>query len=109
MSSLCRRLAARLGPLALGALCALGPGCAHTSTAGTRGILLDCDVAEAGVYVDDYYLQHARRWTGKPMPLRPGPHRIELVADGYYTYYGEFVVGESGFVPVRVHLRKSLD
>ena len=83
--------------------------CAHTDLAGTRGVKLDCDVPEANIFVDDYYLQHCVSWRGKAMPLRPGPHRIEVVADGYYNWYGEVTVGETGFSPVAVHLRKSLD
>ncbi len=92
------------GLFVLGAL-----ACAHTSGEGTRGILLDCDLPEANVFVDDFYLQHAASWRGKPMPLRPGWHRLEVVADGYYPYYGEVTVGERGFQTVVVRMRKSLD
>jgi hypothetical protein len=84
-------------------------GCAHGGAAGKRGIYLDCDVPGANVFVDDFYLQHAFRWREQPMPLRPGFHRIQIVADGYYTYYGEVTVRELGFEKVTVHLRKALE
>jgi hypothetical protein len=90
-------------------LLVLALGCAHSDLAGQRGIYLDCDIDGANVFVDDYYLSHALRWKEKAMPLRPGFHRIEVVADGYYTYYGEVTVGEQGFLRVTVRLRRSLD
>jgi hypothetical protein len=98
----------RRRPLAAGLLF-IG-ACAHTdAAAGKRGIYLDCDVQQANVFVDDYYLQHALNWRAKPMALRPGMHRIEVVADGYYNYYGEVTVGEQGFQTIVVRLRKTLD
>jgi len=83
--------------------------CAHSDLGGTRGIRLDCNVPEANVFVDDYYLEHCLRWKNRPMPLRPGPHRIEVVADGYYNWYGEVTVADRGFAEVAVRLRRSLD
>jgi hypothetical protein len=84
-------------------------GCAHTTAVGQRGIYLDCDVPMANVYVDDFYLDHALKWTKRPMPLTPGHHRIEIDAPGYYPFYGEFNVGERGFQPVSARLRRSFD
>jgi hypothetical protein len=83
--------------------------CAHSGHEGTRGILLDCDRPEANVFVDDFYLDHAAKWQQKPMPLRPGFHRVEITADGYYTFYGEVTVGETGFAPLVVRLRRTVD
>jgi hypothetical protein len=91
------------------ALLALFLGCAHTdANVGKRGIWLDCDLPGANVYVDDVYLQHAVRWQSQPMPLHPGFHRIEITADGYYTWYGEITIGEQGFQKVVARLRKAV-
>jgi len=79
--------------------CLLVLACAH-DLSGTRGIRLQCDVPEANVFVDDYYLKNCLRWKNQPMPLGPGPHRIEVVADGYYNWYGEVTVAERGFETV---------
>jgi hypothetical protein len=92
------------GRLAVAALFACA--CAHQAGAGDRGLLLDCDVPAANVFVDDYYLDHAAKWLGRTMSLRPGPHRVELVADGYYPAYEEPTVPERGFVRLGVHLRR---
>jgi hypothetical protein len=93
------------------AACALlaAVGCAHLDPMGRRGIVLECDVPEANVFVDDYYIDHALRWQKRQMPLRPGFHRIEIDADGYYPFYGEVTVGSLGFQHVTAHLRPSLD
>ena len=84
-------------------------GCAHTDpNVGKRGILLDCDLPGANVYVDDVYLQHALKWQSQPMPLHPGFHRIEVTADGYYNWYGEITVADVGFQKLVVRLRKAV-
>jgi hypothetical protein len=86
-----------------------GAGTGGPGDAGTRGILLDCDVPQASVFVDDYYLKHAAAWREKPMPLAPGMHRVELTADGYYPYYGEVAVPTAGFPRLTVRMRKVID
>jgi hypothetical protein len=85
-------------------------GCAHTGDPnyGKRGIELDCDLPGANVFVDDVYLQHALKWQSHPMPLEPGFHRIEVTADGYYTWYGEVTVASVGFQKLVVRLRKAV-
>ncbi len=49
------------------------------------GIALRITPAEAGVYVDGYYVGMAQDFYGDdlPLPLTPGVHRIELEAGGF--------------------------
>jgi hypothetical protein len=93
---------------AAGLIGLLALACAHAGP-GDRGILLDCALPGANVFVDDVPLHHALRWRGRPMPLRPGPHRIEVTAEGHYPFYGEVTVKERGFETVHVDLRRALD
>ena len=80
---------------ALGLAIATAMGCASgPSVRGVRSTLLvRGEPAEARVYVDDEYAGTARALRTRPLPLPPGPHRLQVEHDGYFPYYGEVDLG----------------
>jgi hypothetical protein len=87
-------LAAFLNAAARGAVVlavALGvTACAAVQTGAPREELalleVDCQPADAEVWVDDHYLGKITEWRGGIVPLPPGEHRVMITADGYRAY-----------------------
>jgi hypothetical protein len=81
------------------------PGCA-TLASGPRGSLaVRCNVAEAGVLVDDVLVGPVSEWAPPGRPLRPGFHRIEIRHPGYFSHYAEvdIAVGRPSQVAAELH------
>ncbi len=73
-----------------------------------RGIVsLQCDVADAEVWVDGRYFREVRELSGA-FRLRAGDHRIEVRHDDYHSMYYELSVGAGTRHTVRVELAKRL-
>lgn len=102
-----------LTPLALLALLSsslgLGASCAH----GAVGVALhvDANLPDATVWVDDVLVGTASEWTRTvgARHLRPGFHRVEIRAPGYYSVYQEIDQPDGGAATVKATLHPLLE
>jgi hypothetical protein len=104
MNGVVRRLAAGLAAAGL----AVG-GCAHAPPPPTIALKVECNVADATVFVDDVPAGAAVRWKAGDRRIRAGFHRIEVAAPGYYSVYEEVDLPNGGAAVVPANLRKTLD
>jgi PEGA domain len=102
----------RRAPLALLTLWFVVAACAHAPSGGGVALRVDTNVADATVWVDDILVGRAAEWTGEgpaARHLRPGFHRVEVRAPGYYSVFREIDQPEGGRVTVAAPLRPLLD
>ncbi len=90
-------------------VCASVAGCAHSLEPGAVAITVDCNVADATVYVDDLMVGHAAELKKEPHAVRPGFHRIEVRAPGYYSFFQEVDLPPNSKAVVNARLREVLD
>lgn len=81
-----------------------GPGELHPRT--LQGLLIQCEPADAAVYVDDRYIGSVKGLDRKALPLEPGTHRLELRRDGYFSHFSEVKVVAGVRQRIQVTLRK---
>ncbi|HVZ71911.1 MAG TPA: hypothetical protein VHJ20_05990 [Polyangia bacterium] len=96
---------------ALVLLAALG-ACAHAAPEAGVSFRVEANVAEATVLVDDVLVGRAAEWKGGgpgARHLRPGFHRVEVRAPGFYSVYQEIDARDGGAAVVRAQLRPLLD
>ena len=84
---------------------AAGPGAREPSQ--TALVLLDCEVADASVWVDDRYLGEIGPLSGG-VALAPGTRRIEVRHDRYHTYYARIALDPHERKTLQVHLAPEL-
>lgn len=107
-----RARAALLLALILTAAAALAPGCAALARhrhGGAAVLRLECNVPDAGLYIDDIYLGRADAWAVDGRLVRPGFHRVELRHLDHYTHYEELELAPGDAVLLRVTLHPLLD
>ncbi|MDB4981201.1 MAG: hypothetical protein JWM82_1953 [Myxococcales bacterium] len=98
--------------LALLALCLGVAACAHTPATGGVAFRVDTNVADATVWIDDILVGRAAEWTSEgptARHLRPGFHRVEIRAPGYYSVFREIDQPEGGRVSVSASLKPLVD
>ena len=84
-------------------------GCAHTLEPGQVGVRVDCNVADATVYIDDLMVGRAADWKSEGHSVRSGFHRIEIRAPGYYSFFQEVDLPPGAHAVVNARLREVLD
>ncbi len=89
--------------------CSLALGCATMKPEAAGTFKLDCNVPEAAVLVDDAVVASAGELHAKGKLLPPGFYRVELRHPGYYSYFTEINVPESGVAAVKAELHPLLD
>jgi hypothetical protein len=92
--------------------CALG-ACAGADVAPDREpgqaarLLLDCEVADASVWIDDRYVGEVRHLRSG-VSVAPGTRRIEVRHDHYHTYYARIAFEPLERKRLEVHLAREL-
>jgi hypothetical protein len=102
-----------LAPLlvvALAAALSVGVGaCAHGVPTEAVTVRVDCNVADASVWVDDLLAGSVSEWSGGGHHIRPGFHRVEIRHPGYYSFFQEIDLPPGGQTVVTARLRELLD
>lgn len=70
---------------------------------------VDCNVPDAGIWIDDVLVGRVADWSQPGRFIRPGFHRIEIRHPGYFTHYGEVTLQDGGGAVVKAELRPLLD
>ncbi len=85
-----------------------GAACAPTAKTvrPDAQLAVACNVPDARVYVDDVFRGRAIELRGGALPVRSGPRRVEVRADGWFTAYRDVVVPHAGRASVDVELRR---
>ena len=86
--------------------------CAHAPSAGAVGLRVEANVPEATVWIDDVLVGRANEWTANGNGLRhirPGFHRVEIRAAGFYSVFKEVDSPAGSSALVRADLRPLLD
>ncbi len=99
-------------PFALLALWLGVAACAHAPSVGGVAFRVDTNVADATVWVDDILVGRAAEWNAEgptTRHLRPGFHRVEIRAPGYYSVFREIDQPEGGHVTVAAPLKPVVD
>ena len=72
-------------------------GCYTTRAASGDGksalLRLEVTPPEAHIYIDEQYQGRIDRWRDQTIPVRPGPRRVELQAEGYITQRFDVEIG----------------
>lgn len=87
----------------------LALACATTGIYGAAALRVDCNVPDATLWVDDTLIGKASDWATDGKYIRPGFHRLEVRAPGYYSHYAELDLKEGGAAVVEAELRPQLD
>jgi hypothetical protein len=87
----------------------LAMGCATLQAEDFGTLHVECNVPEAAVLVDDQLIGRASDLHKKDKTLRPGFYRIEVQSPGYYSYFTEINVPESGQAAVKAELHPVID
>jgi hypothetical protein len=101
-----RRVALRGAALAL--LLVLAGSCAHTLDAKSISIRVECNVADATVWIDDVLVGTAKSWESARV-IRAGFHRVELRHPGYYSFFQEVELPGGSDVVVNAKLRELVE
>jgi hypothetical protein len=100
---------ARAGVFALALWLGLAPACAHSPV----GVALhvDSNLPDATVWVDDVLVGTASDWARKDggRHLRPGFHRVEVRAPGFYSVYQEIDQPSGAAATVKATLHPLLE
>jgi PEGA domain len=102
----------RRAPLAILSLWLGVAACAHAPSSSGVALRVETNVADATVWVDDILVGRAAEWTGDAPTarhLRPGFHRVEVRAPGYYSVFREIDQPEGGRATVAAPLKPLLD
>jgi hypothetical protein len=93
------------------ALAVASAACA--STAQVRrpdaALAVECDVAEARVYVDDTFVGRADELALRPAPVHAGARRVEVRADGYFSAFRDVAIAPGERARMRVGLHRVPD
>jgi hypothetical protein len=84
-------------------------GCAGSRAVQKRpeaALVVDCDVADARVYVDDHFVGRAVELRGQAIEVAAGSRRVEVRADGWFTAYRDVPVARDGRAQVTVSLHR---
>lgn len=87
-------------------LSSCGPRPTDTLPRLVGGLQIECDPADALIYVDDKYLGSVKGLKQRPLKLTEGTHRIELRREGYFAHYAEVTVVKGVQQRLQVKLRK---
>jgi hypothetical protein len=87
----------------------LAAACAHTLEPGAVGVRVECNVADASLYIDDLMVGRAADWKSEGHQIHAGFHRIEVRAPGYYSFFQEIDLPAGAQAVVRAQLREVLD
>jgi hypothetical protein len=93
---------------ALGLSLALG-ACAHFSS--PAGVTLDVqsNVPESTIWVDDVLVGTVSAWSREGRHVRPGFHRVEIRAAGYYSVYQEIEQPDGGRAVIKANLHPTIE
>ena len=70
---------------------------------------VETNVPDATVWVDDVLVGKAADWSRDGRHIRPGFHRVEVRAPGYYSVFQEIEQPEGGQAAIRADLKPLLD
>jgi hypothetical protein len=76
-------------------------GCATTGLYGAASFRVDSNVPDATVWVDDTLVGTVAQWSKPGRFIRPGFHRVEVRAPGYYSHFAEVDLKEGGGATVK--------
>jgi hypothetical protein len=77
--------------------------------AGTAAFRVECNVPDAGIWVDDALIGRVSEWSQPGHYIRPGVHRVEIRHPEYYSHFAEVEATEKGEAVVRADLRPLLE
>jgi hypothetical protein len=83
------------------AACPTGPQQAPPPTGGLR---FEGTPADALVTINEELAGTVGQLNELPVLLHPGTYRVQVAAPGYFTWYGEIIVGDA-VAPLAVELR----
>jgi hypothetical protein len=86
-----------------------GSSCAHYSPPAGVALLVEANVPESTIWVDDVLVGTVSAWAREGRHVRPGFHRVEIRAVGYYSVYREIEQPDGGRVAIKADLRPLLE
>lgn len=87
----------------------VGASCAHDFSPEAAAVRVECNIADATVWIDDLLVGSAKEWKSDGRQIRPGFHRIEIRHPGYYSFFQEVELPPGSRTVVNVKLRETLD
>jgi hypothetical protein len=90
-------------------LSALAASCAHLGARAGVSLDVQSNVPESTIWVDDVLVGTVNAWSREGRHVRPGFHRVEVRAAGYYSVYTEIDQPDGGHATVKANLRPLLD
>jgi hypothetical protein len=94
-------------PIALLGLWLAAAACAHAGVG--VALQVEANVPDATIWVDDVLIGKVADWARDGRHIRPGFHRVEIRAPGYYSVYQEVDQPEGGRAAVKATLRPLLE
>jgi len=88
---------------------ALAASCAHFSPPAGVALEVTANVPEATIWVDDVLVGSVSAWAREGRHVRPGFHRVEIRAPGYYSVFQEIDQPDGGKAAVKATLRPLLE
>ena len=87
----------------------VGVSCAHAPASQVGGFRVDCNLADATIWIDDVMVGSASSWTSRGRQIRAGFHRIEIRHPGYYSIFKEIDLAVGAETVVVAKLRETID
>jgi hypothetical protein len=83
--------------------------CAHGLTNSAISFRVDCNVADATVWIDDVLVGKAADFKKDGRQIKPGFHRVEIRHPNYYSFFQEVEVPSGSKVVVNARLRELIE
>jgi hypothetical protein len=90
---------------AAAAVTGCGPSVPRVDPRPVEGVHIECEPADAQLYLDDKYLGSVKGLDSKPLMLGEGDHRLEIRKDGYFSHFAEIKVVRGVRQRLKVKLR----
>jgi hypothetical protein len=90
----------------LAALAGCGPRVPKMNPRPLQGVNIECEPADAQLYLDDKFLGSVKGLDKRPLMLPEGTHRLEIRKDGYFAHFAEIKVVRGVRQRLRVKLRR---
>ena len=84
-------------------------GCAHTIGENAIALRVQCNVADATLWVDDVLVGKVTDWKGDGKHIKAGFHRIEVRHPNYYSFFQEVELPGGSRVVVDAKLRELIE
>jgi hypothetical protein len=83
--------------------------CAHTGSTSAISFRVDCNVADATVWIDDVLVGKAADFKNDGRQIKPGFHRVEIRHPNYYSFFQEVELPAGSKVVVNARLRELVE